>query len=138
MSCEVQVPKPKLVPSLGLSEPYTTLLFSAVRLVKQTRRANEAIASESAEINIISTVTVKMRKIQFAVILLFCAFIPPCEPKLVDNCGIKFDDITKAISQSDTPTNFAPWVVSIGIGEDIKEIYKPLCTGTIIKGINSI
>ena len=49
MSCEVQVPKPKLVPSLGLSEPYIILLFSAVRLVKQTSQANEAIASESAE-----------------------------------------------------------------------------------------
>ena len=80
----------------------------------------------------------KMRKIHLAVILIFCVFIPPREPKLVENCGIKFDDITKAISQSDTPTNFAPWVVSIGIGEDIKEIYQPLCTGTIIKGIKLI
>ena len=88
--------------------------------------------------NNISTVTVKMMKIlDLAVILIFCAFIPPCEPKLVENCGINFDDITKAISQSDTPTNFAPWVVSIGIGEDIKQIYEPLCTGTIIKGIKS-
>ena len=80
-----------------------------------------------------------MRKIHRAcAILIICVFIPPREQKLVENCGIDFDDITKAISQSDTPTNFAPWVVSIGIGEDIKEIYQPLCTGTIIKGIKAI
>ena len=77
-----------------------------------------------------------MRKIHRAcAILIICVFIPPREQKLVENCGIDFDDITKAISQSETPTNFAPWVVSIGIGEDIKEMYQPLCTGTIIKGI---
>ena len=79
-----------------------------------------------------------MRKIHRAcAILIICVFIPPREQNLVENCGIDFDDITKAISQSDTPTNFAPWVVSIGIGEDIKQIYEPLCTGTIIKGIES-
>ena len=98
--------------------------------MKQVRQAKQVNLLKE---NNISTVTVKMMKIHLAVI--FCAFIPPCEPKLVENCGIKFDDITKAISQSDTPTNFAPWVVSIGIGEDIKQIYQPLCTGTIIKGI---
>ena len=50
------------------------------------------------------------------------------------HCGIKLDDITKAISPSDSPSKFAPWVVSIGFGEDVEEKYEPHCTGTIIGG----
>ena len=68
----------------------------------------------------------------FFVICIILA--PSFQQKLVENCGIKLDDITKTISSSDTKSNFAPWVVSIGFGEDIKEVYEPLCTGTIIKG----
>ena len=70
--------------------------------------------------------------------LILCGIIgPSVQQKLVEDCGIKLDDITKTISSSDTKSNFAPWVVSIGFGEEIMDEYEPHCTGTIIKGWTS-
>lgn len=66
--------------------------------------------------------------------LLSVIITPSFHQKLVKKCGIKLDDITKAISRTDSTSNFAPWVVSIGFGEDIEDKYQPLCTGTIITG----
>ena len=80
----------------------------------------------------------KMEKFSVSVFLIFFAIVPSFQqklPQLVDNCGIKFDDITKTISLSDSGSNFAPWVVSIGFGENVEEAYELLCTGTIIKGL---
>ena len=67
----------------------------------------------------------------FAVIS-FLVFLPSEQKEI--QCGIKLDDITKAISPSNSPPKFAPWVVSIGFGENIEEEYDPHCTGTIIGG----
>ena len=58
------------------------------------------------------------------------------QKKLIKNCGVKFDDITKAKVHDDT-SNYAPLAVSIGFGEDIKERYDHLCTGIIIAGWNN-
>ena len=82
----------------------------------------------------------KMRMKNSCVLNFFmiCVILAPSfQQKLVENCGIKLDDITKTISSSDTKSNFAPWVVSIGFGEEIMDEYEPLCTGTIIKGWTS-
>ena len=85
---------------------------------------------------VLFSVSVKMLSIQkyfyFCTFISFLVFHPSDQKEL--NCGIKLDDITKAISPSDSPSKFAPWVVSIGLGEDIEKEYEPHCTGTIIGG----
>ena len=68
-------------------------------------------------------------------LLLFFSFVATFQERLIDNCGVKIEDVTKTISQGDSASNYAPWVVSIGSGKDIKQEYLPLCTGTIITGL---
>ena len=69
------------------------------------------------------------------VFLLSFVFVTTFQERLIDNCGVKLEDVTKTISQGDAASNYAPWVVSIGSGKDIKQEYLPLCTGTIITGL---
>ena len=69
------------------------------------------------------------------VFLLSSVFVTTFQERLIDNCGVKLEDVTKTISQGDSASNYAPWVVSIGSGKDIKQEYLPLCTGTIITGL---
>ena len=71
------------------------------------------------------------------VFLLSSVFVITFQEGLIDNCGVKLEDVTKTISQGDSASNYAPWVVSIGSGKDIKQEYLPLCTGTIITGLLS-
>ena len=68
----------------------------------------------------------------YCVFLFFSTFVTTIQQKLVENCGVQLDSITKAISQ--TSSNFAPWVVSVGSGEGIEQEYLALCTGTILSG----
>ena len=71
-----------------------------------------------------------MKKLS-CVLLILAAVITP---SLQQKCGVKLEDITKAISQSDSTSNFAPWVVTLGYSEGVKEPFEHLCSGTIIAG----
>ena len=84
---------------------------------------------------IVAVLTRMKSKYIYCVFLFFSAFLTTFQERLVDNCGVKLEDVTKTISQGDSASNYAPWVVSIGSGKDIKQEYLPLCTGTIITGL---
>merc|ERR1719422_871439 len=68
----------------------------------------------------------------YCAFLLCSVFVTTFQERLVDNCGVKLEDVTQTVSQGDSASNYAPWVVSIGSGKGIEEEYLPLCTGTII------
>ena len=70
----------------------------------------------------------------YCAFLLCSIFVTTFQERLVDNCGVKLEDVTQTVSQGDSASNYAPWVVSIGSGKGIEEEYLPLCTGTIITG----
>ena len=74
-----------------------------------------------------------MLKNSFFAFLFFSTFVITIQEKLVENCGVQLDEITKAISQ--ISSNFAPWVVSVGSGKGIEQEYLSLCTGTILAGL---
>ena len=84
---------------------------------------------------VLNTLMTRMKlKCAYYGFLLFSVFVTTFQERLIDNCGVKLEDVTKTISQGDSASNYAPWVVSIGSGKDIKQEYLPLCTGTIITG----
>jgi len=67
---------------------------------------------------------------------IFSIFIFLCIDKIhlqnsIHSCGLKLDEVTKALTGEDKPT-LAPWTVSLGSGED-ETYHSHLCTGTIIK-----
>ena len=84
---------------------------------------------------VLNTLMTRMKlKYAYEAFLLFSVFVTTFQERLIDNCGVKLEDVTKTVSQGDSPSNYAPWVVSIGSGKDIEEEYLPLCSGTIITG----
>ena len=84
---------------------------------------------------VLNTLMTRMKlKYAYYAFLLLSVFVTTFQERLIDNCGVKLEDVTKTVSQGDSPSNYAPWVVSIGSGKDIEEEYLPLCSGTIITG----
>ena len=75
-----------------------------------------------------------MKKLSCVLLIIGAVIAPSLQQMLQEKCGVKLEDITKAISQSDSTSNFAPWVVTLGYSEGVKEPFEHLCSGTIIAG----